>query len=97
MNSLLVLLILNELELICLHISIAIVSPQLNGFKFCFIIMIIRLNKIHLFAYNEVVSSIAHTKSFICIHLNGFKYCYVAQFVLTSVICLQVKWSKSSI
>ena len=30
--SLLVILFLNELELICLHTSIAIVSIQLNGF-----------------------------------------------------------------
>ena len=28
--------VLNELELICLHASIAIVSTQLNGFNYCF-------------------------------------------------------------
>ena len=50
---------LNELELIPLHISIAIVSTQLNGFTSCYLTLIIISNINHLFAYGEVVTSIA--------------------------------------
>ena len=42
---------LNKLQLICLHTSIAIVSTQLNGFKYCYLTLIILLNIIHSFAH----------------------------------------------
>ena len=51
-NSLLVVLPLNELELICLHTIIVIVSTQLNGFNYCYITFIILFNINHLFAHN---------------------------------------------
>ena len=50
---------LNEVELIHLHRSIAIVSPQLNGFKHCNLTLIILFSINHLFALSEVVTSIA--------------------------------------
>ena len=46
-------LFLHELELICLHTSIAIVSTQLNGFNYLTLIILFNIN--HLFAYNEMV------------------------------------------
>ena len=58
-NSLLVISFLNESELICLPTSIAIVSTHLNGFKYCYLTLIIPLNINHLFAHIEVVTSIA--------------------------------------
>ena len=50
---------LNELEPICLHTSIAIISTQLNGFKYCYLTLIILFNINHLFAQSKVVTSIA--------------------------------------
>ena len=61
-----VIFFLNELKLICLHISIAIVCTLFNGFKHCYITLIILLDINHLFKHSEVVSCIAHTESFIC-------------------------------
>ena len=58
MNTLLVILFLNELELIYLHSSIAIVSIQLNGFKYSNRTLIILFNINNLFADIEVVTSI---------------------------------------
>ena len=58
MKSLLVLSFLNELELICLHTSIAIVSTQLNSFNYCFLKLIILFNINPLFVHSEVVTSI---------------------------------------
>ena len=57
--SLSVISFLNELELIYLHTSVAIVSTQLNGFNYCYLSLTIIFNINHLFAYNEVVTSIA--------------------------------------
>ena len=56
MNSLLVISFLNELEQICLYIRIVIVSTQLNGFNYCYLILIILFNII-LLADNKVVTS----------------------------------------
>ena len=50
--------LLNELQLICLPISIAIVSTQLNGFSYCYLALIILFNIIHLFADSGMVTSI---------------------------------------
>ena len=50
---------LNELELISLHISIAIVSSQWNGFKYCCLGLIILFNIIHSFAHSQMVPIIA--------------------------------------
>ena len=65
MNGLSGILFLNELELICLHTSIAIVCTQLNGFKYCYITPIILFTINHLFAYHDTVSSITHTKLYL--------------------------------
>ena len=43
---------LNELELICLHASITIVSTQLNGFNYCSLTLIILFNFKHLLAHS---------------------------------------------
>ena len=59
MNSLQVISLLNKLELICLHTSIAITSRQLNGFIYCNQTIIILFNINNLFAESEVVTSIA--------------------------------------
>ena len=37
------------MELICLHTSIAIISTQLNGFKYCDLTLLILFNINHLF------------------------------------------------
>ena len=58
-NSLSVISFLNESELICLHANIAVISSQLNGFKYCYRTLIILLNIYHLFSPSEVVTSIA--------------------------------------
>ena len=47
---------LNELELICLHTSIAIVFTQLNGFSYWYLTLIIPFDINHLFAHSEVTS-----------------------------------------
>ena len=57
MNSLLVILFLNELEIICLAINF--VSTQLNGFYYYYLILIILFYINHLFVDNKVVTSIA--------------------------------------
>ena len=57
-DSLQVISFLNDLELICLHACIAIVSRQLNGFNYCYITLIILFNSNYLFANNEVVTGI---------------------------------------
>ena len=59
MNSWLVISFFNELELICLHIRIAIVPTQLNGLNYCYLTLIILFNINHLFADSEVVTTIA--------------------------------------
>ena len=79
MNSLWVILILNEFESVGLYISIDIVCTQLNGFKYCWIALIIQFNISYLLAHSEVVLSIAHINSYICTQLNGFKYFYSTQ------------------
>ena len=56
--SLSIILYLNEFELICLDTGIAVVL-QLDGFKYCYQTLIILFNINHLFARNEVVTSIA--------------------------------------
>ena len=48
---------LNELELICLHSNIAIVSTQLNDFNYCYLTLTILFNVDHLFADSEVLAS----------------------------------------
>ena len=68
MNSWLLILFLNELEL-SLHTSIVIVCTQLTGFKYCYQTLIILLNINHLFANSEVISSIARTNNFMCTQL----------------------------
>ena len=50
--SLLVISFLNELEVVCLHSSIAIVSTQLNGFNCCYPTLIIPFNINPFFAHN---------------------------------------------
>ena len=56
--SMSVISILNELELICFHNSIAFDSTQLNGFNYCDITFIILFNINRLIAHKEVVTSI---------------------------------------
>ena len=50
---------LNELELICLHTSVAIVSTQLNGFIYRYPTPIILFNINLLFSRREAVICIA--------------------------------------
>ena len=50
---------LNELELICFHTSIAIVSLQLNGFNYCDLTQMILSDMNHLSAHREAVLPIA--------------------------------------
>ena len=57
--SLSVILFLNELELICLHTSTAIVFTQLNGFKYRYLTLIILLYINNLFTNSNMVTSIA--------------------------------------
>ena len=82
-NSLLVILFSNELELIYLHASIAIVSTQVNGFKDYNLILINLFNINHLFS----LSSIAHTNTntFICTQLYDFKSSYPTQIITFSI------------
>ena len=56
--SLSIISLLNELEIICLHTSIAIVSTQLNGFHYCNQTLIILFDINHLFADSDVVTRI---------------------------------------
>ena len=71
-----------ELELICLHIRIAIVSTQLNGLNYCYLILIILFNINHLFVDSEVVTSFAFQHySFICTESIGCKYCHVIPII----------------
>ena len=58
MNSLSLISFLNELELICLHPGIAIVSTQLNGFNYCYPTLIILFTINPLFADSEGMTSI---------------------------------------
>ena len=58
-NSLQVILFLNELELIFMHTNFAIVSTQLNGFNYCYLVQIIQFYINHLFAVSVAVTSIA--------------------------------------
>ena len=43
----------------CIRSRIAIVSPELNGFIYFYLIVIILFNMNHLFIYCEVLTSIA--------------------------------------
>ena len=52
-------LFLNELELIYLHASVAIVSTQLNGFNYCYLRLIILFDINHSFADSEAIESVA--------------------------------------
>ena len=78
----LVILFLNELKIIDLHTSIAIVGAQLNGFKYFYITLIVLSNINSLVARNELVQNIAHTNSFTCTQLNVCKYFYQTTIVL---------------
>ena len=57
-HSLEVISFLNKLEPICLHSTTAMVSTQLNGFKYCYLTIIILVNINLLFVYREVIKSI---------------------------------------
>ena len=59
MNSLYVIWFLNELEQVCKHTIIAIVSTQLNGINYCYLTLLILFNISNLFADSEEVTSIA--------------------------------------
>ena len=50
---------LNDLESICLHTYIAIVSTQLNSFKYSYLTLIILFNINYLFAHSEMVPGMA--------------------------------------
>ena len=90
MNNLSVNSFLNELETICLHTSIAIVSTRLDSFNYCSQTLLILFNinqywclqtvkwlQVLLFNTNY---SIQHY-SFICTQPNGYKYCYVIPII----------------
>ena len=71
MNSLYVILFLNEFELICLHTGIGIVSVQLNGFNYCDLTLIFLFNINHLFKHRQI---------------RGYKYCYLTLIILLNII-----------
>ena len=50
---------LNESELIFMHTNFAIVSTQLNGFNYCYLVQIIQFYINRLFAVSEAVTRIA--------------------------------------
>ena len=58
MNSLYVTSFLDELELICLLITISIVSMHLDIFNYCYLTLMILFSINHLFADSEVVTCI---------------------------------------
>ena len=76
--------ILNELELIYLHPTIAIVSTQLNCFNYCNLTLKILFDINHLLAHREEVTSIQIKQiilfniTHLFVQLNGIKYCYVS-------------------
>ena len=49
--DLLIIIFLNEYELNCLHTSIAIVSMQFNGLKYCYVWLTVQLNISLLFTH----------------------------------------------
>ena len=69
-----------------MHTIIAIVYTQLNGFKYCYLTLIILFNIDHLFAYSEVAknNAIQHY-SHICTQSKGFKYCYSTVTILFNI------------
>ena len=84
MTRLWVISFLNELELIYLHTSIAIISTQVNGFNYCYLTLLILFNINHLFADSEEVTSMQFNTnysiqyySFICIESNDSKCCHI--------------------
>ena len=68
-----------------MHISIAIVSTQLNGFNYCYQTLLILFNINNLFVDSEVITyAIQHSiqyYSFVCTHLKGSKYYYVISII----------------
>ena len=64
-------------ELICLY---------RNGFKYCYLTLIILFNINHLLVHCEGVSSITNTNSFIFTPLNSFKYSYLTLIILINTI-----------
>ena len=58
-HSLLEISFLNELEPICVHTIIDIISTQLNGINYCYLTLIILFSVNHLFIDSKVVTSIA--------------------------------------
>ena len=61
---------------------IAIVSVQLTGFNFCYLMLIVLFYINHLIADSEVVTSIAiQHHSIICTQSSGSKYCYVIPLI----------------
>ena len=49
---------LNVLELICLHISIVMISTQLNDLNYCYLSLIILFDMNLLFSHSELVTII---------------------------------------
>ena len=58
-NSLKIISSLNELQLISLHTSMAIVYTRLNGFSYCYLPLIILFKISYWLVHSEVVTSIA--------------------------------------
>ena len=70
MNSLLIISFLNELELISLHTSMAVVSIKLNAFNYCYLTQIILFNINHslhtvkwlqVLLFNFILFNITHS------------------------------------
>ena len=76
MDSLRVILFLNELELICLHTCIAIVSTKLNGFNYCNLTLIFLYDINHVFTQSSGLKYYYLTLiiQFNTIHLHTFKW-----------------------
>ena len=72
-----------ELEVICGHISISIVSTQLNGFNNCYLTLISLFDINYLFAHNQVLQ--CNTNNLILgTHLKSFKYFYILLTIKSS-------------
>ena len=76
---------MNKLELIYFHTSITIASPQLNGFNYCYLRLIILFNINHLFVHSEVVTSIPMSYQYFYLDSHSFKYCYLILIILFNI------------
>ena len=78
------------------QISIPIVTTQLNGFNYCYLIQIILLNMNHLFAHLEVVTSIAIITNYSIQYYPFSSRSLVSNNTKLYQFCIQLNGSKNS-